>query len=327
MEKADADLKRMSSTIQSKSSAGDSRATVVPHEILLSLVDHLDAMLAYWDVNQICIFANDAYREWFGKTREQMLGHTLSELLGPLYPKNLPYIQAAYAGHKQVFEREIRTPDGRLRHSLATYTPYTVDGAVRGIFVHVADVTRLKLLEHELKTEKAKAELLATHDFLTGLPNRVLWQDRITQALALANRQNDMLAVLSVDIDDFKKVNDTYGHSEGDRLLVEIGSRIKATLRNVDTVARFGGDELLVLIPGIDSQSQVEVVADRLLAAAGRPVTLGSETMAPACSLGIALYPRDGTTPEELMVNSDRALYAAKKRGKGCYAFFAKEGH
>ena len=308
--------------MQSKSMTSDYRPTVAIPEIVLSLVDHLDAMLAYWDINQVCVFANNAYRDWFGKTREQILGFTLSELLGPLYPRNLPYIQAAYAGQKQVFEREITTPDGRVRHSLATYTPHIVDGTVRGIFVHVADVTPLKLLEHELKAANAKAELLATHDFLTGLPNRVLWQDRITQALALARRQNEMLAVLTVDIDDFKNINYTFGHSEGDRLLVEVASRMKNTMRDVDTVARFGGDEFIVLIPDIDSESQVEVVADRLLASLRRPLALGSGTIETACSLGIALYPAHGTTLEALMVNSDRALYAAKKRGKSCYAFF-----
>ena len=282
-------------------------------------------MLAYWDINQVCVFANNAYRDWFGKTREQILGITLSDLLGPLYAQNLPYIKAAYAGHKQVFEREIPTPDGRLRHSLATYTPHIVDGVVRGIFVHVADVTPLKILEQDLRTAKAKAELLAMHDFLTGLPNRAVLQDRITQALALAKRQQSMLAVVSIDIDDFKQVNDTYGHGEGDRLLIEIASRIKGTLRDLDTVARFGGDEFIALIPEICSKSQMETVADRLLAAIRRPLRLGSETTIPACSMGIALYPAHGTTPDALMINSDRALYAAKRNGKNCYAFFHAE--
>ena len=298
--------------------------TVIPPDIVLRLVDHLDAMVAYWDRHQVCVFANNAYRDWFGKNREQIVGLTLEELVGPpLYAMNLPYIQAAYAGQKQVFEREISAPDGRLRHCLATYTPDIVDGVVKGIFVHAADVTVLKVLEHELQSAKAKAELLATHDFLTGLPNRVLWQDRMTQALALAKRQNNMLALLGVDIDDFKKVNDTYGHSGGDRLLVAIASRMRAALRDVDTVARLGGDEFTILIPEIDSDSQAEVVAERLLAAIRQPFRLGSETITPACSLGIALYPGDGTNPEALMLNSDRALYAAKKSGKNCYAFFA----
>jgi diguanylate cyclase (GGDEF)-like protein/PAS domain S-box-containing protein len=325
MEKVDANPQCGFGTTQSSFMADDFQSRVAPHEIVLNLVDHLDAMLAYWDINQVCVFANDAYRDWFGKTREQLLGITLCDLLGPLYPLNLPYIQAAYAGQKQVFEREIPTPDGQLRHSLATYTPHLVDGVVRGLFVHVADVTPLKLLEQEVKAAKAKAELLATHDFLTGLPNRVLLHDRITHALALAKRQHRMFAVLTVDIDDFKKVNDTYGHGEGDRLLVEIANRIKGTLRDVDTVARFGGDEFIALIPEIDSRSQVEVVAARLLAAVRQPFNLGSDTITPACSLGIALYPAHGTTLEALMVNSDRALYAAKRRSKSCYAFFARE--
>jgi PAS domain S-box-containing protein len=119
-------------------------------------VDHIDAMVAFWDKDQRCVFANNAYREWFGKTREEMLGTRLQDLLGPLYKKNLPYIAAAYAGRKQVFEREIPTPDGTsIRYSLATYTPYIVDGEVQGIFVHVADVTPLKKLEAELRASKA----------------------------------------------------------------------------------------------------------------------------------------------------------------------------
>ena len=148
-------------------------------EIVLNLVDHLDAMVAYWDINQTCVFANDAYRAWFGKSAGEVVGLTMQQLLGPLYAKNLPYIRAAYDGHRQVFEREIPTPGGDVRSSLATYTPHRVDGQVLGIFVHVADVTPLKKLERELNAAKDKAEYLATHDFLTGMPNRVLLMDRI----------------------------------------------------------------------------------------------------------------------------------------------------
>lgn len=142
--------------------AGEHRSREELGEIALNLVDHLDAMMAYWDSDQVCVFANHAYLAWFGKTREQMLGITLEELLGPIYPKNLPYIHAAYAGHVQVFEREIPAPDGRTRHSLATYTPHVVDGRVCGIFVHVADVTPLKLLERDLRRSEERLELVLT---------------------------------------------------------------------------------------------------------------------------------------------------------------------
>ncbi|WP_276373995.1 PAS domain-containing sensor histidine kinase [Chryseolinea sp. H1M3-3] len=117
----------------------------------LKVADHVTAMLAYWDKDLVCRFANAAYREWFGKTREEMVDKiTLPELLGALYEKNLPYILGALAGNTQTFEREIPTPTGGLRHSLANYFPDIENGEVKGFFVHVADITRIKLLEKEL---------------------------------------------------------------------------------------------------------------------------------------------------------------------------------
>src|SRR3569833_1810964 len=187
------------------------------HEIVLDLVNHLDAMVAYWDADQVCVFANNAYRYWFGKSGSEVIGLTLKDLLGPLYEKNLPYIEAAYQGQRRVFEREIPTPSGIIRHSLATYTPHVVDGKVQRIFVHVADVSSLKKLEQELKFAKERAEKLATHDFLTGLPNRVLLVDTIKHAIAVKKRRNHWVAVISLDIDDFKKTGGAGGRGGGGR--------------------------------------------------------------------------------------------------------------
>lgn len=117
----------------------------------LLVADHVSAMLAYWDKNLICRFANSAYQHWFGKTREEMVGKiTLEELLGPIYIQNLPYILGALGGIPQTFEREIPIPSGGIRYSIANYYPDIVDGEVRGFFVHVADITNLKLLGKEL---------------------------------------------------------------------------------------------------------------------------------------------------------------------------------
>jgi len=127
-----------------------------PDAIALKVVNQIGAMVAYWDAEQRCVFSNDAYREWFGKSPEQMRGMTMRELLGPLYALNLPHILAALRGEIQVFERRIPLPDGSVRESIATYTPDLADGVVRGFSVHVADVTALR--EREAALERALTE-------------------------------------------------------------------------------------------------------------------------------------------------------------------------
>jgi PAS domain S-box-containing protein len=139
-------------------------------EIALRVADHTPAMLAYWNAEQVCLFANEAYRTWFGKSRAAVVGSTMHELLGPLYELNLPYIKRALGGETQIFERTIRGPDDVVRESLATYTPDMADGVVRGFFVHVADVTAMKMLEreHERVIEKLAAAVREVRT-LTGL--------------------------------------------------------------------------------------------------------------------------------------------------------------
>lgn len=125
-------------------------------DIAIEVVNHISAMVAYWDRNQVCLFANNAYHQWFGKSPETIIGSTMKELLGPLYELNLPYILRALQGDVQVFERAIPVPGNGIRHSLATYTPDIVDGTVRGFFVHVADVTSLKIAEIEVKESEER---------------------------------------------------------------------------------------------------------------------------------------------------------------------------
>ena len=181
----------------------------------------------------------------------------------------------------------------------------------------------MKALEQELIRARTKAEHLAVHDFLTGLPNRVLMVDRIKQAILLANRKKTLIAVMMIDMDNFKEVNDTYGHVHGDRLLVEISSRMKESIREYDTISRYGGDEfLLVSIPEINDRKDVDIVITRLLNKVNQPFEINSDVViSPAISIGIALYPQNGKTAEELMLKADEALYAAKRLGKNRYVF------
>ena len=141
-----------------------------PSQAVLNIVNHISAMVAYWDFNQRCVFSNDAYRHWFGKSPEEMVGMSLKELLGPLYEKNLPYILGALRGEKQVFERQIPIPGGGFRESIATYTPDSINGVVCGFSVHVADVTILREREAALeRTIRERDAALAEVRTLRGL--------------------------------------------------------------------------------------------------------------------------------------------------------------
>lgn len=127
-------------------------------EIAFRVANHVPGMLAYWDAQQRCVFSNDAYREWFGRSPEEMVGMHIKDLLGPLYQKNLPHIEAALRGEKQVFERQIPLPRGGVRESMATYTPDVIDGQVMGFSVHVSDVTLLRAREAALEQTIAERD-------------------------------------------------------------------------------------------------------------------------------------------------------------------------
>lgn len=150
--------------------------------IALRVVNHISAMVAYWDRDQRCVFSNNAYQEWFGRTPGQMVGMTMEELLGPLYVMNLPYIRRALAGEVQVFERRIPLPGGGFRDSIATYTPDIVDGVVLGFSAHVADVTLLREREAELERAiREKEAMLAQVKELGGLLPICAWCKKIRE--------------------------------------------------------------------------------------------------------------------------------------------------
>lgn len=289
-------------------------------EIGLAVLERIPAMVAYWNRDQICLFANNAYRDWFGKAPEQIIGKSMEELLGPLYRMNLPHIQAVLQGEEQVFERTIPNPRGGVRYSIATYTPDTVDGEVRGFFVHVADVSPLKKLEHELQAARARAEELATRAPLTGLPNRLLLEERIAKAIT-SRSDGESVALMALDLDHFKQINDEYGHQAGDALLRTIAQRLLRAARKSDTVVRLGGDEFVILAPHLGSQASVVRLAERILAAVQQPTYFGTAIVNPTLSIGIALCPKHGESCQELLVRSDLAMYTAKKEGKNRFAF------
>ena len=288
------------------------------------IADSISAMLAYWDKNQICRFANHAYAECFGRKPEDCIDRiTIKELLGPLYKKNLPYLEEAYRGNTQVFEREITFKDGK-KQFIVTYIPDIKDGEILGLIIHYSNITYLKKAEAELKLAKEKAEELAMHDFLTGLPNRLFLYGRIQNGISVADRKNQILALFIIDMDNFKVINDTYGHLAGDEVLIEIANRLKSAIREYDTVSRMGGDEFVILATDIQRRKQIEKLAGRLLKFARIPLVIQNVSIQPKFSIGISIYPENGTTPEELMKSADLALYKSKENGKNRY-YITKE--
>jgi diguanylate cyclase (GGDEF)-like protein len=166
---------------------------------------------------------------------------------------------------------------------------------------------------------------MAHHDALTGLPNRTLLADRVGQAIARAHRSGGKLAVLFLDLDRFKNVNDSFGHAVGDMLLTAVSARLTASRREEDTVARLGGDEFIISIPDVFDAAEAESVAARILADLAKPFTINGHQLHADGSIGIALYPRDGDTAETLMRNADTAMYHAKESGRGNYQFFSAQ--
>jgi diguanylate cyclase (GGDEF)-like protein/PAS domain S-box-containing protein len=175
------------------------------------------------------------------------------------------------------------------------------------------------------KAAEAQVKFLAYHDALTGLPNRMLFMDRLETALAGARRKPARAAVLFLDLDRFKYVNDSLGHSAGDEMLQEIATRLRQCLREEDTVARVGGDEFLLMLREVASREEAAEVARRLREEVTRSFTIQSHTLSTSCSIGISLFPEDGADGETLIRNADAAMYAAKESGSNDVRFFSPE--
>jgi diguanylate cyclase (GGDEF)-like protein len=180
-----------------------------------------------------------------------------------------------------------------------------------------------ELAANRLRLEHVNAELhrQATHDALTRLPNRSLFTDRLNQALAHAIRDNKLFAVLVLDLDRFKLINDSLGHGVGDQLLCHVAQKLTAALRATDTVARTGGDEFMLILEDVD-RNGVALVAEKLAAAVSESCVLAATELHTSASIGISLFPVDGETADILLARADEAMYAAKKRGRGTYQFF-----
>ncbi len=200
--------------------------------------------------------------------------------------------------------------DGQEAHVRATAAPINdAQGATLGMVLAIADVTETRRLTEQMS-------YLATHDPLTGLPNRVLLEDRLRHAIDRAKRENTFLGVLFVDLDQFKTVNDGLGHSAGDALLKLVGQRLKDVLREADTVARFGGDEFVIILENITEMPSINTILKKLQAQFDRSFRIEAHELQVSCSIGVVVFPRDGDNVESILKNADTAMYRAKQLGR-----------
>ena len=196
--------------------------------------------------------------------------------------------------------------------------------AALGRMSHQLALSRQRVVEEHI-AHAARVEYLAYHDGLTTLPNRSLFSKLLSQSINQARRYNRQQAVLFLDLDHFKRVNDTMGHDAGDQLLQEVAARLKTCLRESDIVARLGGDEFVILLPELDVEKYAATVAQKILAATARPFVLLGQEFRVTASIGISIYPHDGLDEQTLTKNADIAMYQAKEGGKNIFKFYSEE--
>ncbi|HET9466342.1 MAG TPA: EAL domain-containing protein [Gemmatimonadales bacterium] len=274
-----------------------------------SLVQHSSDVIIVTRADGTVRFVSPSATRVFGYDPTTMLRQTVPELLHPDDRERAAtfFRHAAQApGVTGPVEWRFRQPDGSWLHAEILATNLLRDASVKGVVLNTRDVSERRRLEEQLTHQ-------AFHDPLTGLANRALFRDRVSHALALAQRRGSPVTVLFLDLDDFKTVNDSLGHAEGDRLLMSAAERFLACARSADTVARLGGDEFAILIEGADGR---DGLPERLAAAMSHPFSLSGNQLRVTASIGVATAaPEDRA--DDLLRNADMAMYAAKRRGKG----------
>jgi diguanylate cyclase (GGDEF)-like protein/PAS domain S-box-containing protein len=286
-----------------------------------------------WDVRAGRVSASEQAWRIFG--RDSGLGALEDDqFLTTVYEEDAERVRMACAraianGDDFAIEHRVVSRDGVLRHVHQQVEVVEQDDSGRAVRLvgAVHDITRRKDAEEQVRR-------LAYFDTLTGLPNRLLFTEQLIKALAQAERHNQQLAVLFIDLDDFKRVNDTLGHGAGDDLLKQIGERLAGSIRALDsvtrqgfddhgnTIARLGGDEFIVLLNNVNDAVDAGAVARRLVSALAEPVTVQGTELYVSCSVGVATFPGDGADIETLLMNADTAMYRAKEAGRGGLQFY-----
>ncbi|MEG3617491.1 diguanylate cyclase [Magnetovibrio sp. PR-2] len=284
---------------------------------LQTLINAIPAPVFYKDENGIYIGCNDKFGEYLGKPSEEIIGKSVFDIA----PADLARIyhdadmSLMLFGNDQVYETQVNHADGKEHDVLFHKAVYhRTSGEAAGIIGVMVDISERKALERRLQS-------LATIDALTNIPNRRELDHRLEQALLRNKRTGEQLALLFIDMDGFKDVNDIYGHEAGDEILRQIGARLTELLRKSDVAGRMGGDEFAVVLDTQVTPQSAMTVADKILEELAAPYTVQGNTFSNlSASIGIAVSPDDGQSLKTLLSKADKAMYQAKNDGKHRYA-------
>ncbi|MGB4811869.1 MAG: sensor domain-containing diguanylate cyclase [Methylophilaceae bacterium] len=289
-----------------------------------------------WDIKNNIAHFSERYKELFGLNDDE-ISSSLQIWDDRIHKDDLTSVKEALNNYltgktvKYKHEHRVICKDKSVKWVLSRGMVIKRDrngGPLRMVGTHT-DITDRKHLESQQKN-------LAHYDVLTNLPNRKLFNDRLKLALAYAKRENKMLAVMFIDLDLFKEINDQHGHSVGDMVLKKISQRLISCVRETDTVARLGGDEFVILLPNTENQVHIQTVATKILEATIKPIEIVKSSENPlaidpklrnllvSASIGVAMYPQHGSSEKSLVANADMAMYWAKKNGKNQAMFFDK---
>ena len=267
--------------------------------------------------------------EYVNPAFTRITGYAPDEVIGrnPRFLESLEPNQSAMEEIRAAV-REQREGTAVLRNRRKDGTPFWNELCIAPVRDDVGATTHFVGVLNDVSMAREHESRLrhqATHDSLTGLPNRVMLHDRLDQAIAYARRARDQLAVLWLDLDHFKFVNDSYGHRTGDELLTLVAGRLRAAVRDSDTVVRLGGDEFVVLMLGVGGEADASGAARRVLDGLNQPFELEGRRLHASASVGISLFPEDGQTSEQLLMHADTAMYRAKSEGRNGFQFYRRE--
>jgi diguanylate cyclase (GGDEF)-like protein/PAS domain S-box-containing protein len=278
------------------------------------------------DVNGCVTYLNPAAEQFTGWPHAEAAGRrlgTVFNVVNDITREPIPDPVGAVCRHGQAvglsLSSQLVSRDGTVRVIEESAAPIRdAIGGITGIVIVFRDVTAAREMEHRVLHQ-------ATHDALTGLPNRAMLNEQLAHTIALASRKQWQVALMFIDLDRFKVVNDSLGHAVGDQLLQQVAGRLQAAVRESDLVCRQGGDEFLVLLPDAATDESVTQVAERVLQSLDRPFAVDGRELSVTPSIGIAVFPRDGEDMDGLVKSADAAMYAAKEAGRNCHRFFSRD--